>query len=151
MRKPFHFLLLVTSLTICINCAQEPNLEELREQVFETEKAFAKTMADRDFEAFKSFLSEEAVFLSGNIRQRGKSQVAERWQKYFDETEAPFSWRPETVEVLDSGKLALSTGPVYNTDGKLISFYTSIWKLESPDAWRIVFDKGNKVCQDAAP
>ena len=59
--------------------------------------------------------------------------------------DAPFSWKPERVEVLDSGKLALSTGPVYDPDGKRIGSITSIWRREAPGTWRIVFDKGDSA------
>ena len=100
---------------------------DLETRVANIERAFAKTMADRDHEAFQSFLSEEAVFVSGSTR-RGKAAVAEQWKRYFEDDEPPFSWQPETVEVLESGKLALSTGPVHNTAGELISYYTSIWR-----------------------
>lgn len=119
----------------------------LEQQVRETETAFAKTMADRDHEAFTAFLSPEAVFVSA-ATTRGSEEVAGQWKPFFAEPEAPFSWRPETVEVLDSGTLALSTGPVHDAGGKLISRFTSIWRLEAPGQWRIVFDKGAKVCEE---
>lgn len=51
--------------------------------------------------------------------------------------------------VLDSGTLALSTGPVRDPKGKLVATYTSIWRLEAPGTWRIVFDKGNDACDCA--
>ena len=51
--------------------------------------------------------------------------------------------------MLDAGDLALSTGPVRNAAGKLIATFTSIWRQESPGVWRIVFDKGNEVCDCA--
>ena len=63
--------------------------------------------------------------------------------------DAPFSWEPEQVQVLDSGTLALSSGPVRNPEGKTVATFTSIWRLEAPGVWRIVFDKGNRVCPDA--
>ena len=44
----------------------------LTEQVTAAELAFAKTMADRDHAAFSSFISEEAVFISGGKPVRGK-------------------------------------------------------------------------------
>lgn len=119
---------------------------DLQKQVAEVERAFAKTMADRDHAAFESFLSEEAVFLSGSTARRGKRAVADQWKTYFTESEPPFSWEPETVSVLDSGKLAISTGPVWNAEGKRTSTYTSIWRREEPGMWRIIFDKGNKYC-----
>ncbi len=120
--------------------------EQLKQQVLETENAFAKTMADRDFTAFRTFLSEEAVFFSGPKPLHGKHEVADWWHPYFDKPLAPFSWKPETVEMLRSGMLALSTGPVYDPEGMLIGTFTSIWRLEEDGVWRIVFDKGNDVC-----
>ena len=126
--------------------AKEVDVDALQQQVRDAEIAFAQTMADRDFEAFKTFVSEEAVFLSGKNAARGRNQVAERWKEYYQGEEAPFSWRPETVVALGSGNLALSTGPVFNSSGKLISYYTSTWRLEEPGVWRVVFDKGNKAC-----
>lgn len=120
---------------------------DLQHQVTEVERAFAKTMADRDHSAFESFLSEEAVFLEGTTVRRGRQAVAAHWKAYFTESEAPFSWEPETVSVLDSGKLAISTGPVWNAEGGRISTYTSVWRQEKPGIWRIIFDKGNKYCE----
>lgn len=120
---------------------------ELEKQVMDVERAFAKTMAERDHDAFASFLSEEAVFLDGSTPARGKLAVAARWKGYVDESAPPFSWEPKTVIVLDSGRLALSTGPVWNSSGKRTSTYTSIWRQESAGIWRIVLDKGNKYCE----
>ncbi len=129
-------------------CATAPrgNLDEAKAQVFATERAFARTMADRDYAAFTSFLSDDAVFFSGPEPRRGKQAVADWWKRFYDKPQAPFSWEPEKVEVLDSGNLALSSGPVRDPDGKLIATFTSIWRLEAPGTWRIVFDKGNEVC-----
>ena len=118
----------------------------LQRQVRDTEQAFARTMAARDHKAFTSFLSREAIFFSGETPLRGKQQVADGWKQYFEKADAPFSWEPERVEVLDSGTLALSTGPVYDPEHKLIGTFTSIWRQEATGGWRIVFDKGNCVC-----
>jgi len=84
---------------------------ELKDQVRQTEIAFAKSMADRNATAFASFLDAETIFMSGGRVTRGATQVAERWKAFFDGPQAPFSWAPETVEVLDSGTLAMSSGP----------------------------------------
>ena len=122
---------------------------DLVQQVMDTERAFAKTMADRDHAAFSAFLSQETVFFSGPAPLRGKQAVADFWKRLYEKPEAPFSWEPETVQVLDSGTLALSTGPVRNAQGELIAHFTSIWRQEQPGVWRIVFDKGNEVCKCA--
>jgi len=137
--------LLITNTVI----AQEVDLVQLRQQVEDTERAFAATMADRDYDAFTLFLSDEAVFFSGETLLRGKQQVADAWKAYFENPDAPFSWEPQRVEVLDSGTLALSSGPISNPDGKLIATFTSIWRLEASGNWRIIFDKGNRACDES--
>lgn len=119
---------------------------DLQQQVANTERAFAKSMADRDHAAFASFLSDEAIFFSGPKVLRGKQQVAAAWKRFYEGSTAPFSWQPEQVEVLPSGQLALSSGPVRDAQGKLIATFSSIWRQEAPGVWRIVFDKGNDVC-----
>ncbi|HZV90436.1 MAG TPA: hypothetical protein VFF34_00365, partial [Candidatus Nitrosocosmicus sp.] len=58
----------------------------------------------------------------------------------------PFSWEPETVEVLPSGTLALTSGPVHDPKGTLIGTFSTIWRLEPDGRWRVVFDKGCEVC-----
>lgn len=135
----------------CTVTTQRQNPEELRQQVEDTERAFAKTMADRDHEAFVSFLSDETVFFSGPRPLRGKQQVAEHWKGFYQGPDAPFSWEPEQVVVLDSGTLALSSGPVRDPDGKLVATFNSIWRLESTGKWRIIFDKGSEVCDCRKP
>ena len=115
---------------------------ELKEQVRQTEIAFAKTMADRDPAAFASFLAGETVFMSGARVTRGAKQVVERWKPFFEGAQAPFSWAPETVEVLDSGTLAMSSGPVRDPSGKRTGTYNSVWRREAGGKWKIVLDNG---------
>lgn len=114
-------------------------------QVAAAERAFAATMARRDFKAFLTFLSPDAIFFSGNTVQRGPAQIATQWAPYFEERTAPFAWRPDDVQVLADGKLALSTGPLIQ-NGSVVGRFNSIWRLEAPNTWRIVFDKGEAVC-----
>ncbi|MEO8152994.1 MAG: nuclear transport factor 2 family protein [Rhizobacter sp.] len=129
-------------LAACSTPPPTPNLASLQRQVIDTEAAFAKTMADRDHAAFASFLADDTVFFSGPTPLRGKQAVAAWWKRFYETPQAPFSWKPEKVEVLDNGSLALSTGPVFDDNGKAVATFTSVWRQESPGVWRIVFDKG---------
>jgi ketosteroid isomerase-like protein len=115
------------------------------EHVRLAELAFAKTMADRDFPAFVSHLSSEAIFFGDRSIKHGSAEVSAAWKPFFSDTTAPFAWAPDHVEVLSSGNIALSTGPVY-VGGKVVGRFNSIWRLEAPNTWRIVFDKGEAVC-----
>src|SRR5206468_10043864 len=67
-----------------------------------SERAFARTMASRDHQAFASFLSQEAVFFSGPKPLRGAQQVTDWWKRYYEGPDAPFSWEAVDVEVLRS-------------------------------------------------
>lgn len=135
------------ALPAIVSCAAPPmaggtDRARLEREVADTERAFARTMADRDHAAFTDFLADEAVFFSGAAPLRGKAAVAAYWKRFYEPREAPFSWQPERVEVLDSGTLAMSTGPVFDPAGKRIASFTSVWRREAPGRWRIVFDKG---------
>lgn len=112
-----------------------------QEQVAMAERAFARTMAERSLDGFASHLSEEAIFF-GPETLRGKRQVVAGWAPFFQGEAAPFSWEPDQVEVLASGTLALSTGLVRDAKGRVIARFNSIWRLEAPGVWRVVFDKG---------
>jgi ketosteroid isomerase-like protein len=136
-------------VTLVAGCAVTPPLSstaDLQKQVADTERAFAKTMADRNHAAFVTFLSAEAIFFTSTLALHGRQQVADAWKPFYLKPDAPFSWKPETVEVLESGTLALSSGPVFDPAGKQFATFTSIWRLEAPGTWRIIFDKGNDVC-----
>ena len=116
-----------------------PDAEEVRAR----EIAFAQTMADRDLDAFISFISPEAVFFNGNQPLRGIDEIVEDWERYFQGEAAPFSWSPDLVQVLDSGRLAISSGPVVAASGEAAGRFNSIWRKDSDGQWRVVFDKGS--------
>jgi ketosteroid isomerase-like protein len=124
----------------------QADVATLANQVREAERAFAKTMADRDHNAFASFLADEAVFFSETGVLRGKAAVASGWKRLYDGPGAPFSWDPDRVEVLDSGALALSSGPVRDPQGKRVGTFNSVWRRDPGGAWKIVFDKGCPPC-----
>ncbi len=114
-----------------------------QQQVLAAERAFARSMAERDRAAFAEHVSDEAVFFAAAEPYRGKAQVLAGWARFFEGAAAPFSWAPDRVEVLASGQLALSTGRVRDPDGKVIGRFNSIWRQEAPGRWRVVFDKGS--------
>jgi ketosteroid isomerase-like protein len=129
--------ILVFSLSIvgCGNSQPMPNYAETRLQVIAIETAFAKTMSDRDHDAFSTFIADDAVFFAGDDPLRGKEQVVSWWARYYME-----------VEVLDSGSLAYSTGPVRDPNGTVIGRFNSIWRRDDTGTWRVIFDKGSDVC-----
>ena len=137
-------LVLVFSLFSCSPASKE-QVDTAGKEVEAREIAFAKTMEDRDFDAFLDFVSPEAVFFNGNEPQRGYAAISQAWAGFFEGETAPFSWQPDVIEVLESGRLALSSGPVRGASGEIIGRFNSIWRKDKDGQWRVVFDKGSSL------
>jgi ketosteroid isomerase-like protein len=145
-------LLALTGLVLS-NVNAQPDLETLRRQVDAAERAFARSMAERDHDAFSRHLSEHAIFYGGAAPLVGKAAIAAGWKAYFDGASAPFSWLPDRVDVLGDGTLAHSTGLVRDPGGKPLARFNSVWRQEAAGVWRVVFDKGSPLteAERAAP
>jgi ketosteroid isomerase-like protein len=115
---------------------------DLKRQVFAAESSFAASMAERNLAAFASHVSPEAIFFGDTTVMRGKEEVLARWRGFFTDANPPFSWKPDVIEVLSSGRLALSSGPVFDPKGKKVGSFNSIWRREQDGRWKIIFDKG---------
>ena len=116
------------------------------DQVRAAETAFAKSMADRDLAAFTALLADDTVFWGGKGVNRGKAAVAADWKRFFNGPAAPFSWAPADVEVLNSGTLGFTSGPVFDPKGNRIGTFNSVWQRQPDGTWKIIFDKGCPPC-----
>ena len=145
--KNMSLLVLALIAVLAAGSVECATTEELALQVREAESAFAKTMAARDHSAFESHIADEAVFFGQQRVLRGKAAVAAGWKQFFEGDTAPFSWEPERVEVLESGTLAFSSGPVRDPEGRQIGTFNSVWRREADGRWKIVFDKGCPPCE----
>ncbi|PYQ25853.1 MAG: hypothetical protein DMF56_26495 [Acidobacteria bacterium] len=127
------FIIITFTLTLAIPAFAGPV-----EDVADAERAFAKAFADRDSAKFFAMVAPDANFL-GFRTLRGQDAVAKGWSRLF-EGPAPFSWGPERVEVTADGKLGLSTGPIYDANGKHAGDYSSIWQKQGDGSWKVIFD-----------
>ena len=133
---------------VCATTPAQAQRSLVAQQVFAAESLFAATMANRDSIGFATFVAPDAIFFGGRQPSRGRAEVVASWRGFFVGSAAPFSWRPQTVEVLETGNLALSSGPVFDPTGKQVSTFNSIWRRDADGKWRVVFDKG---CSCPAP
>ena len=139
-------LLPLTLLCFPVANAQAQSRQALARQVFAAESAFARTLAARDSQAFTTYVAVDAVFFGRRGTLQGRAAVEAGWQPLFEGPAAPFSWSPQVVEVLESGTLALSSGPVRDPTGRQIGTFNSIWRRDADGQWRVVFDKCCPVC-----
>jgi ketosteroid isomerase-like protein len=141
---PQRWLACVAGLLWLVTAASggaQSSVESRRAEVFAAERAFARSMAERDFAAFGRYVAEDCVFF-GETELRGREAVLAAWKPFFDDAQAPFSWEPDQVEVLTSGDLALSTGLVKNLAGTVTARFNSIWQRQADGRWQVIFDKG---------
>ena len=139
------------TLLVPAGLAAQASAAAVRE-VFVAESTFAASFARRDTAAFAALLAPDAVFFGRDGAMHGRAAVVERWRPLLTAAQPPFSWKPVSVEVLATGALAHSSGPVYDPDGKWTGGFTSVWRLQPDGTWRIVLD-GAAPCGDpnAAP
>lgn len=145
-----RFFLLAGVIATLSGCAIAPptiDREQLIQEVTAREIAFAKTMADRDYIAFETFIADDAVFLNDGRPLRGKQSIVDHWRRFYTDPTAPFAWKPDLVEVSGTGGLAESIGPVSEPGGNIVARFYSTWRREPSGEWRIVFDNGYDVCK----
>jgi pimeloyl-ACP methyl ester carboxylesterase/ketosteroid isomerase-like protein len=131
MRKLVVVLLLVLSF---------PLLADPVEEVRQAELSFARAFAQRNADAFFAHVLDDATFMGPLNTLGGKKTIVDRWSRFFQGPQAPFSWGPERVVVNAAGTVGLSTGPVYDPAGNHVSNFSSIW-LKQPDGkWKVLFD-----------
>ena len=131
-------------------CASRPPVRSRDEglaRLRAAEEGFAATMARRDLRAFGEYVSDDAVFVNGGSPLRGKDAIVTFWAKFFASQTAPFSWRPEIVELASSGALGYTEGPVMSPSGEVFARFFSTWQLGADDRWLVVFDNGTSVCR----
>jgi len=117
------------------------------------EIAFSISAEQRDADKFSSFIDADARFVSNSV-DRGIEQIVAAWQVFFAADGPAIRWRPQFVEVLEEGRLALTRGPYRLTsvddDGNPVEHwgtFNSVWRLHADGEWRVVFDAGSSSNQ----
>jgi ketosteroid isomerase-like protein len=117
------------------------------------EIGFSKSIENRDLEAFRSFLDADARFVSDRPL-RGIEEIASSWSIFIPADAPRIKWRPQFVEVLEDGSLALTRGPYrYTTKdeaGEELVFwgtFNSVWRKQDDGSWKVVFDAGGAAAE----
>ena len=109
---------------------------------------FSLSAEARDPEAFRSQLDPDARFAGSEVF-RGPQAILTAWAPFFSQEGPRITWRPQFVEVLESGDLALTRGPyrleTVSKDGEAVvrwGTFNSVWRKGEDHTWRVVFDAG---------
>ncbi len=113
------------------------------------EIAFSRSVENKDVDAFRLFLDEDARFV-GSVVTRGPAEIVAAWQAFFSADGPTIKWRPQYVEVRDDGELALTRGPYRmlgkDSEGNPVEYwgtFNSVWQKTPGGRWRVIFDAGN--------
>ena len=139
------------SLAVLIACSlvAPTAFADLTDDVRCREIGFSKSVEARNRELFESFVDPDARFVTNSV-MRGTGAISEAWSGFFAEGGPPIKWRPEFVEVLEDGKLALTRGPyrMITRDDQGVETehwgtFNSVWRVNPDGEWRVVFDAGS--------
>ncbi len=131
-----------------LSCVSKPNISEIANEVYDTEKSFEKMCADSGISAaFVTFADSNAVILRGNDSIiSGKVGI-----RHFYEDEkyknAQVLWTADKVNVSDDGTMAWTYGKyvwkVTKQDGTVNQFrgvFHTVWKKQTDGSWKYVWD-----------
>jgi len=130
-----------------------PAIADIADDVRCSEIGFSRSVETQNIALFESFIDADARFVGSSV-QRGVVEVAAAWAVFFTDDAPQMKWRPQIVEVLDDGILALSRGPyrmiVTGSDGASSEHwgtFNSVWRKQDDGSWKVVFDAGNEAAE----
>lgn len=126
-----------------------PVQADLAEEVRCREIGFSKSVETLSQDLFVTFIDPDARFVGKNV-DRGPEAIADEWRVFFVDGAPQIKWRPQFVEVLESGDLALTRGPYLITDKdergeprESWGTFNSVWRMNADGVWKVVFDAGS--------
>ncbi len=139
---PVIFVLLVAS------CSHSKNKEEVKQEIFKTEKAFEKMAAEKGVaEAFYYFADENAVIKRKNDTLiMGKENIRNFYGKKKN-THETVNWTPDFIDVSDCGTLGYTYGKyawkITKPNGEVVEYkgiFHTVWKKQKDGSWKYVWD-----------
>jgi ketosteroid isomerase-like protein len=139
-------LLIATSVLLLSTAAAAT---ELADEVRCREIGFSRAAEMRDAELFSSYIDADARFVGTSVL-RGPMAIASAWAVFFAEEGPSIKWRPQFVEVLEEGTLALTRGPYrmivtdeVGVQSERWGTFNSVWRKRADGGWKVVFDAGS--------
>jgi len=144
--KPFIAL---TSLLIFLTACQQPiNKEKVKQEIFQTEKAFEKMSSEEGIQnAFYFFAADSAVIKRQNDTLIiGKENIKDYYSNPAFKM-AKVTWTPDFIDVSQSGDMAYSYGKylwvIWNVTSDTAEFegvFQTVWKRQEDGKWKYVWD-----------
>jgi len=143
-----RILNLLISLVLITSCHQYGDKDEIKKEIFQTEKAFEKMTSEKGVaEAFYYFADENAVISRENgTLIKGKENIKIYYTKNSNKN-ATVNWTPDFIDVSDCGTLGYTYGKfvwkIKNKEGNISEFkgiFHTVWKKQKDNNWKYVWD-----------
>jgi ketosteroid isomerase-like protein len=140
--------ILMISIVLTTSCSQNIDKDEIRKEIFNTEKAFEKMAAEKGVaQAFYYFADENAVIHRENDTLiKGKENIKIYYEKVSMKNPI-VNWTPDFVDVSDCGTLGYTYGKyvwqIKNTNGEIVEYkgiFHTVWKKQKDNNWKYVWD-----------
>jgi ketosteroid isomerase-like protein len=138
-------------MTVCfmlVSCEHSKSKEEVKNEIFQTEKAFEKMTSEKGIaEAFYYFADENAVIKRENDTLIvGKENIKIYYENRIN-NKATVNWTPDFIEVSDCGNLGYTYGryawKIEHSDGDTVEYkgvFHTVWKRQADNSWKYVWD-----------
>jgi ketosteroid isomerase-like protein len=122
------------------------------------DEAWLKAYQEKDAVKAAGFYADRGAMLAPNAPLlTGKEALAKFIAKSFEMRDYHITWRPNNVEVAQSGELGYTSG-IYEMSfrepsGKLFldkGKYLMVWKKHADGAWKVLFDMSNSDLSPAS-
>ncbi len=140
--------IIIPVIFLCIECSHSKSKEEVKNEIFQTEKAFEKMASENGIaSAFYYFADENAVIKRENDTLiLGKENIKIYYEKKSINN-ATINWTPDFINVSDCGDLGYTYGKytrkMKDKEGKIVEhkgIFHTVWKRQKDDKWKYVWD-----------
>jgi ketosteroid isomerase-like protein len=143
-----NIFLLALGVLLLSSCVPNINKEQLKKEIWDTEKAFEKMAAQKGVpEAFFHFADDSAVIVrDNNTIIKGKDSIKMYYEK-GDTTDVTVNWSPDFIDVSNCGTMGYTYGKyiwrIKNANGETVEHkgvFHTVWKKQQDNTWKYVWD-----------
>ncbi|MCM8568615.1 nuclear transport factor 2 family protein [Gramella jeungdoensis] len=140
--------LLVLIFLSCNQVNETANIETWKNEIIETEAAFAKMAAEEGIPtAFLFYAAEDVAVLRNDKLILGREALKNSYPSLEKKADVSLSWKPDFVDVSSSGDLGYTYGKyVYKVTDSLGNenvsegIFHTVWKRQPDGNWKFVWD-----------
>lgn len=145
MKRILYVLII---FVIASSCHRYPDKDKIKEEIFQTEKAFEKMASIKGLEeAFYYFADRDALILRKNDTLiKGKENIRNYYGKK-NLNNVTVNWSPDYIYVSDCGTLGYTYGKyiwkIRNDNGvftEINGIFHTVWKKQKNNTWKYVWD-----------